>query len=862
MWRRLYSNLYLSIMKSVHLLFSVILVQFILVSCNHEHDFPYKPNGALEALQFFSAQRQYPNLDQATSGFLRGFEQIQSMREESVISLRSAENEWEAIGPWNTAGRALCVAVNPDNDDALYVGTASGGLWRSYRMGKDTSWRRIVTGYPVLSVGALDISPVDSNVILLGTGEVYNYERSGTGAAYRSTRGTPGFGILRSQNAGDTWDLVLDWSLDENQGVNDIEFARSNDQIVFAATTQGVLKSIDGGKNWDLVHDVIMAMDVAINPANPDFIVAAHGNFQSSGRGIYYSENGGQNWNKVALGQATNFDGKIRLDYSLSDPNVIYASVGDGFTTSNPGSTWLLRSNNAGRTWTMRNDTDYSMWQGWFAHDVSVHPTDAETVMTVGIYAYRSENGGINLPKVTSDIQVTQGRPPVGFPDGPEDYTHVDHHAIMYHPNVPGRVILANDGGVFVSEDGGDTYESRNGGLQTTQFYNGISVSAQNENLIIGGLQDNNSVVYEGELDWLRTLGGDGSWTAMNSNDANTLFASFQYLNIYKSNDAGRRFSRVFRPPGGDNAAFIAPFVIHPEFPDIMYAASSSVYLSGDNGESWGRTNDDNPISNDPIFSMEVAPSDPAVVYCGTAPFTGNPQIWLTQNFGDDWVEIGQNQLPNRYPTDITVDPSNSSIAYVTYSGYGTGHVFKTEDFGETWDDITGSLPDLPTNAVIVDPLYTDHIYVGNDVSVFLSRDGGVNWELFEKALPEALLVMDLKIHESSRQLVLGSHGNGMFRADLAEPIITSTNPVAYDAQCTSIESPAKDFSVVMKSCVTTDNARVQFVGVNGSVIDIGRTELSEGRNKISLPQHLKPGKYFISIQYEGRVESHPFLYL
>ena len=784
-------------------------------------------SGALNALQFRSAERAYPYVEEPADAHFQAFEYLKA-EFRGPISTRSNEGSWEPLGPWNTAGRMLSLAIHPDRPHTILAGSASGGLWRSNSFGADTSWQRISTGYPVTSVGAVAMATEDPDILLIGTGEVYNGERSGDGAAYRSTRGFPGIGMLKSEDNGFSWDIVLDWTRDQNQGVHHIQFGYKNDSLVYAATTKGVYISKDRGNTWSQSLDVTMFNDISISPDNDSIAIAVAGNFDSPDKGIYVTFDAGDSWTK-ATGDIPDFNGKGRLDFANSDAGVAYASIGDGFSTSGPMATWTLRTDDYGLTWEEVSDVDFSRWQGWFAHDIAVDPTDSETIIGIGIYIHKSEMGGDQFEQVTRNPQVTQGRPPVGGPDGPLHYTHVDHHAVIYHPTDHDTVLVANDGGVFFSWDGGLSWESRNGGLQTTQFYNGISVNDQDLDFMIGGLQDNNSVIYDGTKAWTRTLGGDGSWTAQDPNRPSTVFASYQWLNIFRSRDGGDRWMRLVTLRPQDNPTFIAPFVLHPIETNVVYAATNYVYRSEDQGDNWLPTNGDMPLNDsDPVYSLAVAPSDVDVVYAGTAPLSSESSLWMTTDGGDSWNRVGEGILPDRYPVDIAVDPNDASRAIVTYSGYGTGHVFITEDYGATWDDITGSLPDLPTNAVIIDDRYPNHIYVGNDISIFFSQNGGATWEELKDGLPEAFIVSDLKISSDNRKLFMSTHGNGAYMRDLIEPISTSTNTIKeVDFIIYPTISHEGLWTVRSK---TSSSATVQLIDLNGRLIQqkniLGKTEV------------------------------------
>ena len=216
---------------------------------------------------------------------------------------------------------------------------------------------------------------------------------------------------------------------------------------------------------------------------------------------------------------------------------------------------------------------------------------------------------------------------------------------------------------------------------------------------------------------------------------------------------------------------FIAPFVLSPSESNILYAAGQKVYKTIDGGDNWTVTNRGNALTEGhPFLSLAVSPTNSNIVWGGTAPFvtdTDKPKLFYTRNGGRTWNEANNTKLPNRYPSDICVDPHDENSVYVTYSGYGTGHIFKSEDKGSTWLDITNNLPDLPGNAIIADPLFKDHLYFGNDMGVFVSTNGGADWEDYSQGLQDAVLVMDLKIANGVRKLFVGTHGNGAYKRGL-----------------------------------------------------------------------------------------------
>jgi len=761
-------------MKNTYTLFLIFLGGlFFITSCNVEDKTSSsKIPGSYKAMEQFSKIHAYPD-GVPTTGYMQAYK-VHKRAIESQKNLRNAD--WQAMGPWNTAGRTLTIGVNPQDDNTIYVGSASGGLWRSRNLGLDLSWERIETGFPVLGVSTIAFADQDSTVMFIGTGEVYNVEVTGNDGAYRATRGSYGIGILKSTDGGENWTHSLDWTYSQNEGVWMIKVAKTDPNIVYAGTTQGVHKSIDQGETWELVFENPIVTDVEIDPSDPNKIVIACGNFDTAGKGVYYSEDGGENWTQ-SNGIPSTFMGKIQLAQSTSDPDIFYASVGNGFGGGDEY-TWLLRSDDGGKNFMIRNEFDYSRWQGWFSHDVAIDPDDPDEIIVVGINMFKSINGGLSLlPVSNAPSGLILGDIPILGPDGPSDYTHSDHHFILYHPAVEDLILIGTDGGVFISYDGGTNIRSANAGLQTTQFYNGFSVSDVDENKAIGGLQDNSTSFFKGTQAWSREIGGDGSWTAINDENQNILFGSFQNLRIRKSVNGGNSWFSVSPSVAGDRPLFIAPFVISKSNPDILYAGGTFLHKTFNGGENWNITNEGEPLNGDPIFALDVSDVDENIVYAGTAPQTQLAALFTTQDGGETFTEV--NPVSDRIVNDIAVFPGAPGSAIAVYSGFGTGHVYRTDSFGVSWMNITNNLPDVPTNAVAINPYNLDEIYIGNDLGVYISQDGGVSWEPYVSGMPSAFIALDLKISKANNMLWVATHGNGAYQTPLETLPANNENQVA-----------------------------------------------------------------------------------
>ncbi len=758
-------------MKSTILILLSFIIPFIIFNHSTTDDVNKNPkedervSGALQSLDFWTIQRAYPNKNIPDNLYYKAFME----QKEKLFKSNDTKVDWQELGPQNIGGRTLALDINPINPNTLYAGSASGGLWRSYTGGVGVkAWNYIPTGFPVLSVGAIAIDPLDTNVIYIGTGEVYGYQNSIGGLNIRTTRGSYGIGLLKTTDNGSTWSKSIDWSYNQARGIEVIRIDPSNSNIVYAGTTEGMFKTTNAGASWNQMHTVIMTTDILIDKQNSQFILEACGNLNSTGAGIYRSTNGGNTWTQITANIPL-FGGKILLAGYSGNANVCFASVGYG--TVDGAGTELLKSTDFGASWSLLNNADYSTYQGWYSHFVIPHPTDASKILCAGIDVFKSIDGGQTLTNKSDWSAWFFGVPPVGGPEGPSNYSHADHHAYVINPLNPDMVYFGNDGGVFRTTDFGETFQGCNGGYQTTQFYKRIGVSKVDSTRIIGGLQDNATAVWEGTLAWRRGIGGDGCCAQISPTKTDTMYGSGQYLYLNRSTNKGLSWSYI--APNSANSAFNAPFLLAPSNPKIIYAGGEQLFKSTNAGNNWTTMNSGNTINGDPILSIAVSFTNPDSVYLTTAPTNFPAGIYRSVNGGGAWTNI-TGSLPDRYPVDVSVDPRNSAIVYVVFSGFGTSHLFKSLDGGNNWTDIGKGLPDVPTSAVCLDPFNPSIIYVGNDLGVFYSLDNGTTWKDLNSGIPGTALVMDLAIIPVNKMLIVATHGRGVYRIPLLT--ITSVN--------------------------------------------------------------------------------------
>ena len=730
--------------------------------------------------------------------------------------------DWEALGPKNIGGRTLCLAINPQDTNVLWMGSASGGIWKSTSAGRGAdAWQRVETGFPVLGVSAIALDPSNPDIVYAGTGEVYNVENSAPNVAIRVTRGTYGIGILKSTNGGASWTKSLDWGYGQLRGVQDIKINPLRPATVYAATSEGLLRSWDAGATWQNVHNKRMAVDIEIDPSDTSRIFVTHGSLDDQDvSGIYRSVNGGANFVKLAAGLPSTYSGKTLLTISPVQPDILYASIGEAFAQNG-----LFKTINGGNSWVKVSTEDVSKYQGWYSHDVAVHPTDPNTIVWVGIDAWKSTNSGTSVAQKSYWYKWDFGYVPAGGSEGPPDYVHADIHRAYYVPTDPNKVYLVSDGGLFVSYDGGETYEGRNGGYQTQQFYANLGNSTTNPNFCIGGMQDNSTAIYSGDPSWTRVLGGDGECAGINPLNDQIMYGSSQYLNLYKSIDGGQSWYGIGNEIS-ESAAFNGPFEISSSNPDIMYAGAQSLWRSNDAGESWFPVTDI-IADGDVILSIAIDPDNPDLVYCSTAPSTTDQaRVFKVDASTETVTQI--TGLPNRYCMDFAFYPAVPGVVFAVFAGFNTQHVWSTGDGGATWTAIDNGLPDVPTNSILIDP-NTGNFYVANDLGVWHSPDAGGNWFFYSEHAPQAMLAMHLS-QTPNFKLRVATYGLGVWQTDLVEPSKTTELGLAFSIRGL-YPNPAKDRSVLDFTLTKEEKIRIKVLDLNGKIVWESTSErLSAGK--------------------------------
>lgn len=703
-------------------------------------------------LQLESERRLFP-FPTGQSCFLQkntdhNFLQIPKAQEVSDTDL-----SWTFQGPIGISGRMLCLAINPQDTQEIWAGSASGGLWKSQTGGiGPEAWKPVRTGYAVSSFSALAVNPDSGHIILAGTGEIYNSNNSSQGRFYRTLRGFSGIGILKSRDRGKTWQLSLDWSEYEDRGINRIAFDPSDTRIVYAATTHGLYQSQNGGNDWQLILDKSMVADILIHSYNGSLLTASVGGIGATDYGIFTSNDRGLSWTKIPYQNGSIRQGKIMIAQQNSNPDRIYAIFSDQFKTIG-----FMRTPDRFRTIFQHNIPDISSYQGWYARGMAIHEENSSSVLAGGVDLFLDERSFGNQFKrlYASETKV-----------------HVDFHDIIKNPQNSNSVYFCTDGGIFRSDDFGKSFYECNGGLHTTQFYTGDFENTSNGR-ILGGLQDNQTAFRDDSGKWKKVASGDGAYCYFHPTDPKTQYYSAQNLNIFRTSDSGNSWSELLRPSA--NSSFISPFIMHPQFGDLLAGASDRIFISTNRGDKWS----ENPAMLDGNFVhvLNMHPSDPDfIIYTGISKSSSELKIMASRNMGQDFDNIGKN-LPNRYVTDIEFLPADPDIIAISMDGFLNDHIYLSKNGGSSWSNPGKGLPDIPVHCILFHPESSKIIYAGNGFGLFVTWDEGESWYNATDSTMDAIPVYDLKLLKEENKIGIFTHGRGVFTCNLIKQTISSTRP-------------------------------------------------------------------------------------
>lgn len=707
--------------------------------------------------------------------------QTQSLRKNETASI------WQPVGPQaitgtgyhDYSGRSLAVAVSHADTHTVLLGTAGGGIWKSTDGG--LNWSPKSDNLGSLAISCFAQHPTDANIWYAGTGE------PSFNADYIS-----GIGVLKSTDGGETW-TALNLLSDALTHISGIVINKNNPNVVVVAnyfndsdpTVNGIYRSVNGGASWsgtNLVGTEFRPSGLIGHPVNNDTMYAVLGRtITPNQNGIWKSTNAGATWFLLASGapgaqpgglpNLRTQGGKSSLAVSATNPMVMYGLFSNGIDNSNEligSDSGMFKSTNGGLNWFNANLPDQSSGglsffagQGFYDIYTAVHPGNSNIVYAGGIDLYRTTNGGTTWQNLT-----------VGYTSSRK--FHPDQQGIGFNPLNPNTLYVVGDGGIMKSYDGGVTLIDLNPTLQITQF-TGLAVSATDTSLILGGSQDNGTeIASSGSLSWTLVSDGDGGYTAIDPTNPNNQYAQrfhVQGEDFSQLKTTNRWSSENFINSGldkNDRSEFYVPFVLDPNNPSTLYLGTYRMYKTTNGGSSWNAISGD-LTAQDPftITSVSVSSKDSRYVAAGT--FDGS--IALSTNSGSTWTLIDNiSTMPLRPVSDIVFDPTNPDRIYATFQGYSRlvndtrGHVWRTLNQGGSWTNITGNLPDVPVNALVVDPNDNNRLVVGTDAGLFQTLNGGTTWQPYNEGFPSGAVVVELIHHEASGLLFASTHGRGAFK--------------------------------------------------------------------------------------------------
>jgi photosystem II stability/assembly factor-like uncharacterized protein len=709
------------------------------------------------------------------------------------------------IGSAAMSGRIAAVAgrVEADGKVTLFVGAASGGVWKSLDGG--TTFKPVFDRQSVQSIGAIALDPSDPKVVWVGTGESWTRNSVSIGD-----------GLWRSGDGGETWTHV---GLPESERVNRIIVHPSRSDVVYACVPgklwsdspdRGLYKTVDGGKSWALVLPgptlSTGCSGLAMDPGNPERLFAGLWDFRRkgwtfrsgsdgphgvSGSGLYLSQDGGATWSRLdeqtAPGLPPQPWGRLDVAIAPSDPKRVYAVIEHAKSA-------LYRSDDGGKTWTRKDDSQRMVWRPFYFSRLVVDPTNPDRLYKPDYTLIASEDGGGSFSDVGGG-------------------THGDHHDLWINPKNPKHVVTGDDGGLWISYDGANRWWKCNN-LPVSQFYH-VSVDDKDPYQVYGGLQDNSSWVGDSEYPdgitnsrWENLYGGDGFWAFVDPADPNFVYAEAQGGFIGRI-DRRTLVARDIQPKAGYAEKlrwnWNTPIHVSRLEKGKLYVGSQFLFVTKDGGQSWRRISPD-LTTNDPekqkqeqsggitvdnsaaemhttIYSISESPRDANTVWVGTDD--GNLQ--LTRDGGTTWKNLVAN-LPGLPPASwvswVEAGPHADATAYAAFDRHTFGDmtpwVYATQDFGKTWTRIVDAASGVRGYAHVIkeDPVRPGLLFLGTELGLWMSLDAGKTWAEFKGGNFPPVAVRDLAFQWRERDLVVATHGRGIWIIDDLSPLRALTAEV------------------------------------------------------------------------------------
>ncbi|HET9483288.1 MAG TPA: hypothetical protein VFO79_04960 [Xanthomonadales bacterium] len=760
-----------------------------------ERPAPARKDSPGEAADYFAQQRAPDGIEVPVERYALALAHRDTLAKSGERGKLGA-SAWRPAGPPAVGGRTRALLIDPTGPDTLYAAGVSGGVWKSLDGGR--SWRSTGDALANLATVSLAFDPADARVLFAGTGEGEYVNRP-----VSRSRGVRGDGIFVTRDAGASWrQLAATRGNPDFDYVNRLVFDASG--RLHAATRTGIHVSSDLGASWSRTLAPPNGEGCAelIRVPGRNRLLASCGVFSQAS--IYVGDDGGTTWRAIALPAGS---GRTTLAAAPSSPDVVYAVTAH---VSDYNLLRLARSDDGGATWATVLDRTTAdplsalilsnpiasteegcvlrpgpgLGQGWFDNVVAVDPRNPSIVWVGGVDLFRSDDGGRTF-RIASRWWSEPGV--LGA-------VHGDQHAIAFDPRYDGganrRMYVANDGGIHSTEDargplssdictetGTMAWSPRNDGYRVTQFYHG-AVSADGTRLIAGA-QDNGTQL--GTPDgWREVYGGDGAYAAFDPRDPRRWYVSAQFADLERTDDGGESFVSIRSglPGAIANYAFIHPFELDPGNPDTLYTgAGARLYRSVNRGASWVPTGAADIVpGGSRISAIAIARGAAGRLALGFE----SGALARSVDGGTTWTVATPR---SGFVSSVAFDPADPQLLYATYSTFGGAHVFVSRDGGVAWSALDGespavSLPDIPAHVLRIDPRDRQRLWLGTDIGLFVSHDGGRRWRADASGLGN-VLIEQLVVAGSGAdaELVAFTYGRGAHRARLDALTTGAANP-------------------------------------------------------------------------------------
>ncbi len=691
---------------------------------------------------------------------------------------------WTSVGPSIVdrnnhlpgKGRVNFVMIDPTDSNIMYVGAPAGGIWKTTDKGQ--TWTPLTDDLPQIGVSAIALSNQNNNIIFIGTGD-------------DDAKDTYSRGVYKSVDGGDNWEAIGPDSLPETAVIYEIIVGAENDNTLWVATSNGLYKTIDGGNNWiRSLQGNIKSMKR--HPVNSSIIYAASTNT------FYRSTDGGDNFSSINVGFTDNPQ-RIEIEVTPASTDRVYLAA----VKSDGGFGGVYISNNQGQNFTKTAENDNFFAnnnQSWYDFAFAVSDTDPNTLFIGVINLSRSTDGGNNIANINAWNNYTP------------NYTHADIHFLRYYNGV---LAAGTDGGIYLSEDDGDTFTDYNEDLVISQFYK-ISTSLTDNYQIYGGLQDNGGFSRK-DLIWRIYHGGDGMENAMKNNEPNVGYSFIYYgQSLSITTDGGITVSSGASQPAGEKGNWVTPLDMAAD--GTLYSGFKKIYKL--NNGVWEAVTTNSFFSN--IDALECDPLNPDIIYVAEGT-----KLYRSTDRGQTLVEIGSSLYAI---SSIAVNPFDNKIWFTADE-----MIYESSDNGSTWNNITSNFPGEHINVIKWHPFSTDNsIYLGTDLGVYYKNDGSTDWQVFSDGLPN-VPVRDLEINFEQGIITAGTFGRGIWEA--AIPVTQPENDLAIIDIVTGSGNP---FTCTTNASILVKVKNKGSNNVNGFQLNY---DINAANGSIDYTQNIAPGE-------------------